>query len=80
MHIKSIEATVFKIISEGLNIDIKKISPNSALVADLGADSLDHIELCMSVEDEFGFILSDEEIEKISTVQNILDLVISKIS
>ena len=57
-----------KIISEQLEIDMSIISEGSTITGDLGADSLDLVDLAMSIEDEFDIELSDEALEKIKTV------------
>lgn len=63
------------ILSEQLDIDEDSITPDSLLVEDLGADSLDAIDIVMSVEDEFKIEVPDEIIEKIETVRDILNYV-----
>ncbi|MGN1328223.1 MAG: acyl carrier protein [Eubacterium sp.] len=63
------------ILSEQLDIDENSITPESLLVEDLGADSLDAIDIVMSVEDEFKIEVPDEIIEKIETVGDILNYV-----
>lgn len=63
------------ILAEQLDIDEKSISPDSLLVEDLGADSLDAIDIVMSVEDEFGIEVPDEIIEKIESVSDIISFV-----
>ena len=57
-----------KIISEQLEVDQSIISEGSSITGDLGADSLDLVDLAMSIEDEFDIELSDEALEKIKTV------------
>ena len=57
-----------KIISEQLEVDQSIISETSSITGDLGADSLDLVDLAMSIEDEFDIELSDEALEKIKTV------------
>lgn len=57
-----------KIISEQLEVDQSIISEGSTITGDLGADSLDLVDLAMSIEDEFDIELSDEALEKIKTV------------
>lgn len=56
------------IIAEQLGVDEGEISPSTSFVDDLGADSLDIVELVMALEEEFGLEISDEEAEKIGTV------------
>ncbi len=63
------------ILSEQLDIDENSITPDSLLVEDLGADSLDAIDIVMSVEDEFKIEVPDEIIDKIETVGDILNYV-----
>ena len=61
-----------KIIAEVLNIDTDKITMESTFVDDLGADSLDVVDLLMSIEDEFEIEVPDEEIENIKTVGDLV--------
>jgi len=56
------------IISEQLMVDLEEVADESSFVEDLGADSLDTVELIMEFEDEFGIEISDEDAEKISSV------------
>jgi len=58
------------IITEQLGVDVEDITPEARFVDDLNADSLDLVELIMSLEEEFGVEISDEDAEKIVTVQN----------
>lgn len=60
-----------KLLSSQLNISEDKIKPESRLVEDLGADSLDMVEMLMTLEDQFGVTISDEEALKIKTVADI---------
>lgn len=64
---------VRKIIASELNIKEDEIKLESNLTQDLGADSLDAVELIMAIEDEFGVQVSDEEAQKIRTVKDIVD-------
>ncbi len=65
---------VCKILAEQLNIDAASIRPEQEVVKDLGADSLDVVELMMALEDEHGISLPEEEIENVKTVQDIVDM------
>jgi acyl carrier protein len=61
-----------KIISEQLEVDQSIISETSTITGDLGADSLDLVDLAMSIEDEFDIELSDDALEKIKTVSDLV--------
>ena len=61
-----------KIISEQLEVDQSIISESSSITGDLGADSLDLVDLAMSIEDEFDIELSDDALEKIKTVSDLV--------
>ena len=65
---------VCKILGEQLGIAPETIRPEQEVVKDLGADSLDVVELMMALEDEHGITLPEEEIEKVKTVQDIVDI------
>ncbi len=56
------------ILAEQLNIDESEIVPEASFIDDLGADSLDIVELIMSMEEEFGIEIPEEEVESLSTV------------
>mgnify|MGYP001576789719 CR=1 FL=1 len=69
------EEKVKKIIAEQLDVDIAQVKPEASFVDDLGADSLDTVELVMALEEEFGIEIPDEEAEKITNVQQAIDYV-----
>lgn len=71
----AIEQQMVDIIVEQLSVDKEKVVPNASFVDDLGADSLDLVELIMAMEEEFDVEIPDEEAEKITTVQNAIDFV-----
>lgn len=78
MDAKEIESKVAKIIAEKLNIEDKNISLSSRFQEDLGADSLDIVELLMEIEENFGVGISDEESEKLKTVGDAVKVISSK--
>ncbi|MGA9538585.1 MAG: acyl carrier protein [Desulfobacterales bacterium] len=71
----SVEDKVKKIIAEKLGVDMSEVVPEASFVDDLGADSLDLVELIMSMEEEFDTDISDEDAEKIQTVQDAINFV-----
>jgi len=66
---------VKSIIVEQLGVDEEEVTPDASFVDDLGADSLDTVELVMAFEEEFGIEIPDEDAEKITTVQQAIDYV-----
>jgi len=70
-----IEAKVKEIIVERLGVDPSEITPQAHFVNDLGADSLDTVELVMAFEEEFGMEIPDEEAEKIQTVGQAIEYI-----
>ena len=71
----SIEERVRKIVCEQLGASDDEVNNDSSFVDDLGADSLDTVELVMALEEEFELEIADEEAEKISTVQEAVDYI-----
>jgi acyl carrier protein len=71
----SIEEKIRKIICDQLEVNEEDVVPGASFVDDLGADSLDQVELIMAMEEEFDISISDEEAEKIATVQDAIEYV-----
>ena len=71
----SIEERVKKIVVEQLGVGEDQVTPEASFVDDLGADSLDTVELVMALEEEFDTEIPDEEAEKITTVQQAIDYI-----
>ncbi|MFC4455816.1 acyl carrier protein [Deinococcus sonorensis] len=69
---------VKEVIVEKLGVDAGKVTPEARFVEDLGADSLETVELIMGLEDKFGISISDEDAESIRTVQAAVDYIGSK--
>ena len=74
---ENIEQRVRKIVSEQLGVNEADIKNESSFVDDLGADSLDTVELVMALEEEFETEMPDDEAEKITTVQQAIDYVVA---
>jgi acyl carrier protein len=71
----TIEEKINKIICDQLDVAEKDVVPEASFVDDLGADSLDQVELIMAMEEEFDISIPDEDAEKISTVQDAIDYI-----
>ena len=71
----SIEERVKKIVAEQLGVKAEEVTNSASFVEDLGADSLDTVELVMALEEEFETEIPDEQAEKITTVQEAIDYV-----
>ncbi len=76
----SIADEVKQIIVEQLGVDEEEVKPEARFVEDLGADSLDTVELVMAIEEKFGIDIPDSDAEKIITVQDAIDYVESHIN
>jgi acyl carrier protein len=72
---EAISIRVHTIIGEQLEVNTDELVPEANLLDDLGADSLDVVELAMALEDEFGLQVPDEDLENIRTVQDIVDYI-----
>jgi acyl carrier protein len=71
----SVEDRVKSIIVEQLGVDADEVKPDASFVEDLGADSLDTVELIMAFEEEFGVEISDDEAEKIKKVKDAVEYI-----
>jgi acyl carrier protein len=60
-----------KMLAEALNVPVEKVTPDAKIVDDLGADSLDVVELLSQLEDEYGITIPDEEVEGLVTVADV---------
>ena len=73
-----LESRIKAIIAERLEVKLESVKNESKFIDDLGADSLDTVELIMAIEDEYKFEVSDDEAEQLTTVQAVIDYVKSK--
>jgi len=71
----SVEKKVKEIVAEQLGRDVNEVINEASFIDDLGADSLDIVELVMAMEDEFGIEIPDEEAEKIKTVKDVIEYI-----
>ena len=74
---KSIEERVKDIIVNQLNVNEEQVTPEASFLEDLGADSLDTVEVVMALEEEFETEIPDEEAEKITTVKEAVDYILA---
>jgi len=70
-----LEEKVKKIVTEKLSVELDEVIPEASFVDDLGADSLDLVELIMAMEEEFDIEIPDEEAEKLQTVQDAINYI-----
>jgi acyl carrier protein len=68
-------AKVQEVVSDKLDVDASKVTPEASFANDLGADSLDVVELVMALEEEFTVEIPDEEAEKLQTVQDVVNYI-----
>ncbi|NOZ26173.1 MAG: acyl carrier protein [Nitrospirae bacterium] len=73
-----VEEKVKELIANQLGVDIAQVTPAASFVEDLGADSLDTVELVMAFEETFGIEIPDEDAEKILKVQDAIDYIKNK--
>lgn len=73
-----IKSRVIRIVANQLGIDENNVKPESSFIDDLGADSLDTVELVMAIEEEFDIEIPDDSAEKIKTVQDVVSYVESR--
>ena len=74
----SIEAKVIEIIMEQLDVTREECVPEASFIDDLGADSLDIVELIMALEENFGIEITDEELRKVRTIQDAINFIKKK--
>lgn len=75
----NIEERIKKIIVEQLGVKPDEVVPDAHFVEDLGADSLDTVELVMAFEEEFGFEIADEEAERMQKVRDVIEYVMERL-
>jgi len=76
----SVEEKVKNIIVEQLGVDMESVTPEASFIDDLGADSLDIVELVMTMEEEFDLEIPDEDAEKIKTVNDVINYIKAKVN
>ncbi|AJC73363.1 acyl carrier protein [Pseudothermotoga hypogea DSM 11164 = NBRC 106472] len=76
MDRKEVFEKVTSILSDKLGVKQDKIEENSKLIDDLGADSLDLVDLVMALEEEFDVKIADDQLQKISTVKDVIDYIV----
>ncbi len=74
----TLEERVVKLVMEQLDVTKEECVPEASFIDDLGADSLDLVELIMEMEEAFGIEIADEELEKIRTIKDVIDFLKSK--
>jgi acyl carrier protein len=74
----ALEERVIKLVMEQLDVTKEECVPEASFIDDLGADSLDLVELIMEMEEVFGIEIADEELEKIRTIKDVIEFLKSK--
>ncbi len=74
----AVQPKVKEVIVEQLGVDAERVKPEASFIDDLGADSLDIVELVMAMEEEFGLEIPDEDAEKLKTVADVSNYLASK--
>jgi acyl carrier protein len=77
---EEVQNKIFDIVAKQLNIERGKIKPESSFVNDLGADSLDTVELVMEIEEAFSISIPDEDAQKIQLVKDATDYVVKRLN
>lgn len=80
MPVEEVTLKVKKVIAEQLGLQEEEVKEEASFLNDLGADSLDIVEMVMTLEEEFNMEISDEEAEKIQTVKEAIDYIIVKLA
>ena len=75
---ENVDVQVKEIVVEQLSVDAEKVVPEASFINDLGADSLDTVELVMALEEKFDLEIPDEDAEKITTVKDAIDYIQAK--
>ncbi len=75
---ENVDTQVKEIVVEQLSVDAEKVVPEASFINDLGADSLDTVELVMALEEKFDLEIPDEDAEKITTVKDAIDYIQAK--
>jgi len=78
MNRTDIEARVLRVVAAQMGASEKALTPEATFVADLGADSLDSIELIMALEDEFGLEIAEEDAEQITNSAQVVDWIVKQ--
>lgn len=80
MKMEEVQSKLKEIVMDRLNAEEDQIKPEASFVEDLGADSLDIVELIMGIEEEFGIEIPDEDAEKLTTVGEAMEYVKTKLA